>query len=229
MSGTVAENWHTLGGRLRWAINQQPASGRKRGLRLFQARMKKYAPAMPGTSLSAIQGYLRDDGEPSLAFVRQAAVLLSVREPWLACGDGMPTKEKDSGDAELFSVSTAVYDALGVPTKVEGGAERFFGSAVWAPIARHTALQLYQRHQTWSLLMGGGVSEEDPDIRWQRAVEETALAIAAPLKALGVEADQLELSEVGDYVSALSITLQQAIARYVPGSLYAPTDNPKED
>ena len=187
--------------------------------------MEEHAPDdVHGTSLSAIQGYLRGDGEPSVAFLRQAAVLLVVREPWLISGHGTPTEEgeagrRDGGEAEHFGVSTAVYDALGVPTKLKGGGERFWGSAVWAPIARHTALRLYQRRPMWELLEGGvDVLREDPDARWERAVQDTATAIAAPLKALGMDGSQLELRQVGDYVSAMALTLQQVMYRYVPGT-----------
>ena len=228
MGENVTEDWHTLAGRLRWAIRRQPSSGRRRGLRLFQRRIEKHAPDVQGTSLSAIQGYLRGEVEPSLSFVRQASVLLAVRESWLACGDGAPTEEEEAGrretpETELFRVSTAVYDALGVPTKVQGeppseSSERFRGSAVWAPIVRQTALRLYQLRPTWDLLTGQPVGEpEYTDAAWERAVQDTATAIAAPLQALGVEANQLELVEVADYVSAVALTLQQVMYRYVPG------------
>ena len=223
MGGNVTENWHTLAGRLRWAIDQTPSSGRQRGLRLFQRRIEEHAPDVHGTSLSAIQGYLRDDGEPSLAFVRQAAVLLAVREPWLAVGHGAPTEEEEAGtsespEADLYGVSTAIYKALGVPTKVEGGAERFFKSAVWAPVARQTVLRLYQLRPGWELLTGVEVAEEDPDTAWERAIKDTAIAIAAPLRALGVDARHLELNDVADYVAAMALTLQQTMRRYVPGT-----------
>ena len=241
------ESWHTLGGRLRWAIKRQPHQGRQRGLRLFQRRMEEHGLRVPGTSLSAIQGYLRDDpAEPSPSFLLLAARLLSVRVGWLAFGGGAPTEEEErtrgeTPEAELFRISTTVYEALGVSTKVPPGTltiqhpeglesegERFWGHATWAPLVRQTALRLYQYRPSWALLSEGSedggerafeeARVEDPEPRFWLAVEDTAQAIAAPLKAVGVDASQLTLEDVADYVSAVALTLQRTMWRYAPGA-----------
>ena len=126
MGENVTEGWHTLADRLHWAIGRRPSRGRQRGLRLFQRDMGEHARDVQGTSLSAIQGYLRSDVEPSLSFVQHAARLLAVREAWLAWGTGAPTEEEEAGrrespEAALFRISTAVHEALGVPTRIPAG------------------------------------------------------------------------------------------------------------
>jgi len=85
----MVADWHTLAGRLRWAIGRLPPDGRRRGLRLFQRRMEKLDA--PGTSLSALQLHLAGKAEPSLRWVSVAARVLDVRAEWLAWGTGQPT------------------------------------------------------------------------------------------------------------------------------------------
>ena len=236
----MAESWHTLGGRLRWAFERQPRQGRQRGLRLFQRRMERHGPDIPGTSLSAIQGYLKDDDptEPSPRFLALAARLLSVRPTWLTWGAGAPTEEgeaerREAPETELFRISDMVYEAMGVPTQLPAGtrtlqdpegtkeeADRFGGSAAWAPLVRQTALRLYQYRPAWDLLEGGdggGFDYDDPeaaDSRFWEAVADTAQGIAMPLRALGIRGDRLSLEDVADYVSALALLMQRAIYRY---------------
>jgi len=226
----VAETWHTLEGRLRWAIEQQPPRGRERGLRLFQRRMDEHGADVPGTSLSAIQGYLRGDGEPSPTFLKLAAQLLAVRSAWLAFGEGAPTEEAEAGrresaEEELFLISTAMYEALGVPTKLPKGSpahtdkERFWGSALWGPTVRQTALRLFQFRPGWALLSGEeGLddSQEESEVRFWRAVADTSQAIAAPLHALGIDPARMELGDVREYVEPVALALQRAMYRYVP-------------
>jgi hypothetical protein len=224
----VAESWHTLPGRLRWAImDHQPPQGRQKGLRLFQRRMDALAaPDTPGTSLSAIQSYLRDDAEPSLRFVQEAARILGLRAEWLAWGEGTPTEEqealrRETPEQELARVSRSVYQALGVPVETTGGQDRFWGPAVWAPVARQTALRLYQRRPLWELLSEGVTSHPTTgpgaDASWTAAVDDTAAAVAAPLVRLGIDAATLTPSNVADYVQAVALALQRVFYQYNPG------------
>ena len=225
----MTTGWDTLGGRLRWAIDKQPPDGRQRGLRLFQRRMTKRGRGVVGTSLSAVQAYLSDEAEPSLSFLRLAAELLSVRFAWLVVGQGAPTQEEQAGrlevpEAELFRISTAVYEALGVPTKVvsENGEERnrFWGSAVWAPVVRQTVLRIYQNRPAWDLIADREVEHPSTgpsaDASWDAAIADTAATIAAPLHTLGIEARYLTSRDVEDYVQAVSLTLQRVANHYVP-------------
>ena len=96
----MLEIWHTLEGRLRWAIDQQPHKGRQQGLRLFQRKIegranelrKEGGPALPGTGLSSIQTYLNGKTVPPVSFLREAASVLGVDGAWLILGDGAPTR-----------------------------------------------------------------------------------------------------------------------------------------
>ena len=182
---------------------------------------------------------------PYVARVAEVFRLTSDEFRWLATGVGTkpadtakyreehPIRTRDSGEMELFRISNAVYEELGVPTTlpstdVPEGAERFWGPAIWAPLVRQTALRLYQHRPSWAILAerseeGGerALEEarvEDPELRFWLAVEDTAKAIAAPLKAIGVDASQLTLEDVSDYVSAVALTLQRTMWRYAPGA-----------
>jgi hypothetical protein len=249
----VVGNWHTLGGRLRWAYQQQPARGRERGLRLFQRQMEEAAPGVQGTSLSAIQGYLKGNGEPSLRFIKHAARLLAVRAEWLAWGEGAPTEDeeasrRESPEGQLFRTSDAVLAALGIPTTGGEGKKRSSGPPAWAAVVRQSALILYSHRPRWEALAGGSEGDydalaswvfenrsqlargEDPrtpsdhDVRWKQSLEDLADALAAPLGALGVKASELDPRDITDYVQAVALALQRVTKNYLP----APTI-PHED
>lgn len=205
-------NWHTLAGRLRWAIfEHQPPQGRERGLRLFQRRMEAHAPDTPGTSLSAIQGYLRGEPEPSLRFIEEAARLLGVRGEWLAWGAGAPTEEeeairRETPEEELAQVCAAVYGALGIPDQGFGRA-----TEVWAPAARQAAIAYWQARHLWVTLTGEGERLSRPE-----ATEAIAAAIAAPLEALVM--DPLRVDDLPDYVQAIALAIHRTLRRYYPTS-----------
>jgi hypothetical protein len=248
----VAENWHTFAGRLQWAIDRQPRQGRgERGLRLFQRRLARSAegnPNVQGTSLSTIQTYLRGNAEPSPAWVELAALLLAVRAPWLAWGAGAPTEEEEAGrrgepEPELARISTIVYRALGIPTEIPAGtpthrhpegaphaSPRFFASAVWAPLVRQTALRLYQHRPAWLLVEGNQAEYEvmikNRDASFWLAVDDTAEAIAAPLRAVGINAEHLDLSDVADYIQETALALHSVQRRYVPAGRAQSALNP---
>lgn len=95
-------HWYpsTLGERLRFAADRQPREGRRRGIRLFQERIKGAYPDLVGCALSTIQSYANDVSEPSLEFLRASADVLSVRYEWLAVGQGQAT-EKEEAAAQL--------------------------------------------------------------------------------------------------------------------------------
>jgi hypothetical protein len=232
----VAEDWYTLAGRLRWAVfEHQPPEGRQRGLRLFQRKIDDRTPAVPGSSLSAIQSYLRGDAEPTPRFLLAAAQLLAVRPEWLAWGIGAPTEEeeaarRESPEEELQRLSTAVYQALGVPTSIPAGTvttqhpegtpdemARFWGPAIWAPVVRQTALRLYQLRIAWAMVSGEQVpSGPEADHSWDTAHLDLATAIAAPLRSLEIDGQRLNLSDVGDYVQDVALALQRVFRQYSP-------------
>jgi transcriptional regulator with XRE-family HTH domain len=79
-------------------MDQQRPEGRQRGLRLFQRKMER-RENVPGTSLSAIQSYLRGV-EPTRPFIEAAAEVLAVRPAWLAFGDGAQTAAEEAARRE---------------------------------------------------------------------------------------------------------------------------------
>lgn len=217
----MVDTRYTLGGRLREAIDRQPWEGRQRGLRLFQRRMDEHGQGVGGTSLSAIQDYLADRTEPSPSFLRLAAQLTGVRFAWLANGEGMPTEEEErdrvSGqEAELSRITGAVYRALGRPFWDAQGT----AAALWAPTVRRVALRLYQHRPAWRLFEGPGdpgLLEGLPDTgeaEFSSAVDAVAEALAAPLRALGMDGRRLSLQALADYVEISALALHQAIPRY---------------
>ena len=192
-------------------------------------------------TLSSLQNYLSGITEPSPSFLEEAAKILGVRAAWLTHGDGAPTEEQqaarwDGSEGELLRISNIVYEELGVPTRVPPGAEvlkrknsvakegdRFWGSATWAPLVRQTMLRLYGYRPSWKLLSGGNApldpakSQEASDQEWDRALADTAGALAAPLMSIGIEGSGLSLNAVADYVSSVCLALQRLMWEYVPG------------
>lgn len=71
----------TLGDRLQEALTARGMSRRK-----FIARLS--AAGAPGSSEPSVYRYLRNESEPSLAFIRAAAAELGASPAWLAFGDG---------------------------------------------------------------------------------------------------------------------------------------------
>jgi hypothetical protein len=101
----------TFGMRLKWAIDRLPRDNRRRGNRHFLRLMVERAEAMaaegrtlPGVQLSTIQGYLRDEIEPSRIFQEEAARLLNVCPAWLAFGLGVPEGPPAAGEGAAVSL-----------------------------------------------------------------------------------------------------------------------------
>lgn len=230
MTATVTDYRHRLAARLREAIERQPSAGRQRGMRLFQRRMDEHGQDVGGTSLRAIQDYLAARTEPSPSFLRLAAQLTGVRFAWLANGEGMVTEEEErervaGQEAELGRITGAVYRALGRPFWDAQGT----AAALWAPTVRRVALRLYQHRPAWRLFEGltpgdDGGRPGDPgllqglpetgDAEFSSAVEAVAEALAAPLRALGMDGRRLSLQALADYVELSALALHQAIPRY---------------
>jgi len=81
-------------------------------------------------------------------------------------------------------------------------------------------LRLYQYRPAWQLIAdpNADVDREPADERFRRAVRDTAAAIAAPLRAIGVDGSRLTLTDIADYVQAIALALQRSMFRYAPGS-----------
>ncbi len=76
----------TLGSRLKSAIAAMPAEDKSRGVGLLISKIK----GAPGANYPSINGYLKDEVVPPLAFIEAAAAALGVRKQWLAVGGSEP-------------------------------------------------------------------------------------------------------------------------------------------
>ena len=112
-------DWSTIGKRLRWAIEQRPAEGRKRGVRKFESDLTDRSNeqeadgrrAIPGVTMPSIQGYLKDDVRPSLDFLEAAADLCGVDDTWLKTGKGHGPGYPNEDHAEAARTASATVSA----------------------------------------------------------------------------------------------------------------------
>ena len=81
-----------LGDRLRSAVNKKFKTHKE-----FITAIGK--EGLRGTSMQAVYDYFKNDREPSLAFLRTAADLLSIRLDWLISGNGEPTEDEQNAVA----------------------------------------------------------------------------------------------------------------------------------
>jgi transcriptional regulator with XRE-family HTH domain len=78
----------SVGKRLRQALESKGMS-----VRAFYREMS--GKGVHGSSYPTIHRYLKDVTTPSVEFLREAAALLDVREPWLISGAGASTEEDE--------------------------------------------------------------------------------------------------------------------------------------
>jgi hypothetical protein len=183
MAEYVPPDWDSFSGRLRWAIDEhQRPKGRQRGLRLFQRKMER-EKGVPGSSLSAIQTYLRGKAEPTRPFILAAAKVLRIRASWLAFGEGQPT------EAAEMSMRTVMHG--GDPDRDPTAEDGFRTSIPWDYIGVAAKAQIWKLYH----LVGGYVNIAlDPDLppadafrkRSREEAEMTARAVAAAAVDLGL-------------------------------------------
>lgn len=214
---TVPTSMRSISERLRWAAQQQPREGRRRGLRLFQTRMEERAEEraeelaeelaeegqreLVGCSLSAIQGYVSSDGpEPSIDFLREAAQILNVRLAWLAAGDGYPTVAEQAAAWESWKLGPS---PLEVRLRKKIYDWRYLGDDARASIAA-----------AWAALVGDRDPEEmiDEDAQATLTVgdevaRQLGRALDAPLDTLGLNRGVIP-PEMDDYLILLCRGLQ---------------------
>jgi hypothetical protein len=189
----VAVDWDTFVGRLRWAISQQRPEGRQRGLRLFQRKMDQ-CEGVPGTSLSAIQSYLRGV-EPTRPFIVEAARVLHVRAPWLAFADGQPTEAAEAAwraarDDRALDVEAVEGFNKHLPWDFVGPAGKAQLWKLWGFMANELAGPEHD----------GLTAEEAASWATRTAAERAARAVAAPTAAAGFALPPLGSGALESYV-----------------------------
>ena len=104
----------TPGGRLTWAIGEQPRQGRRRGLRMFERAMRERSErvhgGITGATLPSIKAYMADTAWPSKVFWDHAGAVLGVRPVWLAFGQGAPTDEQEHEAREVMAEREGTAD-----------------------------------------------------------------------------------------------------------------------
>lgn len=202
---TVARDRDTFGKRLRQAIEQLPRAGRQKGLRHFQRLMadraktlKSKGVQLDGCALSSIQGYLQDRREPTIGFVREAAKVLDVDVAWLIEGGPQP------GVATLVLAGPAIETWRRVEEAFERGAETELPLRVFRFGEREPALlalsSTLNRCRVWR-----------PTTAEPTLAEQIGRAIVAPLRALGIDVEQLSPAFIEDHIIAMAPILWRAL------------------
>lgn len=160
-------------------MDRQRPEGRRRGLRLFQRKMEQLEN-VSGTSLSAIQSYLRGV-EPTRPFIEAAAEVLNVRAAWLAFDEGAPTQAEEAARREAGELP---------PWQVAAD-EEFAALLPWDSMETPSRTRAWH---LWSLVLNN-VPVALPDhvsgdeiTEWlaRDAAQRTARAVTAPADALHV-------------------------------------------
>lgn len=215
------ENWHTFAERLRWAIDEQPREGRRRGLRLFVKRME----GVQGASLSQVQAYLRGQTEPSLPFVQAAAHMLGVRAAWLAFGSGAPVLTEAADDAEVLALrfaTAALFRELGKGPEVVRNVKAGF-SAPYAPSLHRLAMRTMDARHSWAGDVQFMIEKRQPgwalsvdDDRLEEARRIIAAAIVAPFDLIGIPKEEVipVSGQFVQFVELMSAAINQLLTMY---------------
>lgn len=215
----MAKDWGTLAGRLRWAANQQPRDGRRRGIRLFQSRMEDHAKAIGadnlGVSMSSIDSYVRAEVPviPSLEFIQEAARVLRVRESWLAFDDGPPT--------ELENWALEATGEKGEPTgwgpdwNVGELDKRFPGFEEADFSARHMIQEKILRIFSWRTMYRKDVpaGAKDPNQLDRKIAEQIGRILRAPLDILGIRPLELSGWQRTQYMFAMGLAIDSLLVQ----------------
>ena len=206
-------DWGTIGGRLRWAIQQRPRDGKQRGVRKFQrdleirskSQVKDGRAAIPGVTVPSIQGYLADVARPSLNFLEPAAELCGVDEGWLITGRGYPTEDHAKAArtaAATVSAQITVGDIFQITGSGAGLAmlHRRVFEELGRPLSDPPPPWLAGLIEVWLQLSESSGSGGDPD--FEATVAETLMG---PLKLMGVDPVEMQETENFDsYVFAMT-------------------------
>jgi len=176
--------------------------------------------------------YLKDDSEPSLAFLREAADLCEVNKAWLMTGEGFPTEEHagtsaasktaiptmiadpERGQIQLGFDPEGIRDPDGGVYSVETVATKIHrsvleGMGLWQLTAgqRHVIpfwiAPLAEVRLRWQVTPWLGMLDED--FEWVPEAEEViGLALEGLLNAFSVDGEQMFESEsIGDFITGM--------------------------
>jgi transcriptional regulator with XRE-family HTH domain len=214
-AGDVAAEWDSLAGRLRWAIQQLPHAGRRRGLRYFQSMMAERAgelasggplDRLDGYTLSSIQTYLSGKRLPSLRFLQEAASILSVREAWLISHDGSPGEASADPGAASEALTRPAKDRMAA---IEAAFERGAGIRLPLRTVLHPADPEPALIALRGLLRRGLASR--PRARDIGLAEQLAEAVVAPLRDLEVDLDLLSPDFLEEHIIDMSPIIRRAL------------------
>jgi transcriptional regulator with XRE-family HTH domain len=168
-----------------------------------------------GVTLASIQGYLRDDAEPSVAFLREAARILEVREPWLISGHGAPTSAEEARRLEAERRRRGELERAVVEGFSEGLGEPF---DTLPDVAEAGLWRL------WAALRGSvveyvsgsgrpGTHEDQLDVDRELA-RRIGAAVRAPLASFRFHLDghQMSVARWGSYVANACDALHSLLA-----------------
>ena len=222
MGRNMQGDWGTIGGRLRWAIQQRPRDGRQRGVRKFQrdleARSQKEVKdgraAIPGVTMPSIQGYLNDAAKPSYYFFEEAADLCQVDEPWLMTGVGYPNEDQ----AKVARIAAATVSAqieigdLFSLTGSEPGLDmlhRGVFKKLRRPMSDRPPPWLAGFIEVW-LQLSEPRFWSDRDTDFEATVVETLMR---PLKLMGVDPEEMHRGKNFDSYAFAMIPVMLALAK----------------
>lgn len=180
----------------------------------FEAALSKRN--VRGTTRNTLRRYLRDEAEPSTAWIREAAQLLGVREEWLASGSGART------DAEEAARNVRPTEPL-----IEWVTQRLSAAVpYWSLLSEHARAEIIE---CWTVLAEGedlGAvawrEGQEEQLRVQQLVLQLARALGAPLEEIGEPWGAIAVDELEAYTAMLC----WSIRLYVRASRRVNTNRP---
>jgi transcriptional regulator with XRE-family HTH domain len=195
----------TFGKRLRAEI------GRWGSIRKFSERLTDAGLSGRGASRAMVHKYLKDEGTPSLEFIRAAAVLLNVREEYLETGERPRTEaEKHARQATQIDPDEWWREELRPVQEAFGeGAERLLDKGEVGLILFQTIERLSPRTSLpfagiGAVLAGRRPRRMPPEKAASDAVKRMiGRALGQPLEGLGLRLEELQTDEFADYVGLI--------------------------
>jgi transcriptional regulator with XRE-family HTH domain len=182
----------TPGGRLKKAVEAWPNGG----VRTFMRALQAMDPRPRGSSYAMIHRYMSGEHEPGLDFIKAAAEVLNVRETWLATGDGAMTVAEQQVE-ESLRTGGATFETQALKD-------------AWAAMeAEWPALEAAPESVQSTMMIAwvsGGRYGRTPEDQVEAATR-AARAVRAPLHALGIDRDDLTISDEVQYILGMTSVL----------------------